>query len=107
MNTTSSGQIRVIVYFGAAGFLIAVALGAVWYFINSRSFDPNLVLRLQDFTLVVWPSSIMLMGVQHPGWAVSTTAIVMSAAANAFLYGLLGFAIAAVYTKLHGADRPK
>jgi predicted neutral ceramidase superfamily lipid hydrolase len=107
MGKITTRELRTTGLFASAGFLVAVTLVAVWYFVNSQSFDPKIVLTLQDFTVLVWPSSLMMMGAQHSGWIISTLGILLSATVNAFLYGLVGFGFAAVCRKLRGAHAPK
>ncbi len=102
MHKITQSEIKAAAVFGAAGFVIAVVMEAILLFVQSQpNYDAKLALTVENLSLVLWPTSIMLMAVQHSG-LVGWLILMVSAAANAFLYGLIGFATLAVYRKLHG-----
>ncbi len=107
MHRMTQSEIRVVAFFGVAGFVIAAAMEAILLYVQSQpNYDAKLALSVEKLSLVLWPTSIMLMAVQHSGllgWMI----LVVSVAANAFLYGLAGFAGLAVYKKLHDIRGPR
>jgi putative effector of murein hydrolase LrgA (UPF0299 family) len=80
--------------FWLAGFLAGAILYCYWHLQNSGklgSSDPNTLLVLQNFTLLFWPSSLMLMSLsgEHPASTIIIVAI--SLCSNGFVYVGVGY----------------
>jgi hypothetical protein len=95
---------RLLERFWLVGFAVGGLLYCFWYISNSGKIplDPGTLLFLQTATFILWPSSIMLMGLtgQHP---LTTLAIVsISLSINSLIYMLIGY----VLRKLFVASTP-
>jgi hypothetical protein len=82
------------------GFLVGTALYCFWHLHNRGELafsDPDTLLVLQNFTLLLWPSSLMLMSVsgEHP---LSTFIIVaISLCSNGFIYLGFGYLVSKLF----------
>src|ERR1700733_6217680 len=93
---------RLLERFWLVGFAVGGLLYCFWYISNSGRIpvDPGTLLFLQTVTFILWPSSIMLMGLsgRHP---LTTLAIVStSLSVNSLIYMVVGY----VLRKIFGAD---
>lgn len=84
------------ILFALAGFIVAMFLGLLWTYLNSHpTFNPTRVPILGLATDWLWPTNIMLMAWHSDGWLRAFTGVLLSAAANAVLYSIVGTALAA------------
>jgi putative effector of murein hydrolase LrgA (UPF0299 family) len=91
--------------FWLVGFLAGAILYAYWHLQNSGKLgasDPNTLLILQNFTLLFWPSSLMLMSLsgEHPASTIIIVAI--SLCSNGFVYLGVGYSV----LKFFGSNSP-
>jgi hypothetical protein len=86
--------------FWLAGFVVGGVLYCFWHLHNGGKIpglSPGPLLFLEDFTCVLWPSSIILMSVsgQHP---LNTLAIVsISLSMNGFIYLGVGYILGKIF----------
>jgi hypothetical protein len=78
----------------ATGFIVAGMLDLFWYLSNAgivRQPDPESVRFLEKITLIVWPSSIMLMATEGATTVVSVIAVSISLILNGLFYVVIGY----------------
>jgi hypothetical protein len=81
---------RLMLWFSLAGIAIPLVLFLVSMYISAHDLV-NAEIRIQSFFLVLWPSSIGLMGLEGTGSTASElSTIAVLVLINAGLYGMIG-----------------
>jgi hypothetical protein len=89
---------RVMVWSSAAGGVIPFVVYAISMFINAHA--PSVRNIFEEFVLVLWPSSIGLMGLEGPGPVVfKLMSVAVLVLMNVGLYGVVGVCIGFVWQK--------
>ena len=81
--------------FALAGFLVSTIFAAVWLFVHAHPTLINLSERdfLQKLTLILWPSSILLMLTEGGGVVRAHVVLAVAMLCNVLLYGLVGLLV--------------
>ena len=87
------------------GFSVAGILCIFWHLNNSGTIGPFTLdanTAFQNLTILLWSSSLMLLGISHSHlWIIETTSIVV----NGLIYIGVGFALVNLFRKLsYGPD---
>lgn len=88
---------------GVFGLSIALLLSIAWWIHNSGQalqFGPTIGRELEKITILLWPSSILLMATDNSSLLLSLFASLLAILLNALLYILVAYVAAKVYHAL-------
>ena len=94
---------RIVLLSAVAGFLAAVMLAGVSYYLSSHDMtpvsDPGFAARIAAY---LWPTGILMMDANEDWGGVLLLPI--SATLNAIIYGFLGYSVYTVWSVLTGPE---
>ena len=95
--------------FWLVGFLVGAVLYSYWHLENSGKLgtsDPDTLLVLQNFTLLFWPSSLMLMSLSGEHLALTIIIVAVSLCSNGFVYVGVGYFVLKFFGNSPSSDSP-
>jgi hypothetical protein len=87
---------RILRIFGAAGFIVAGILDLVWFLKNTGRLgppDPGFSRSFEKITLILWPSSILLMATDGASTLVTVIGVSISLILNGLIYMAMGYLV--------------
>jgi hypothetical protein len=96
---------KVILISAATGFLVALSMGCIWFYIYNHGLSDTSGAQLfVKIGRYVWPTVIMMMDVDKVDFG-TVLLFLASSITNAFVYGVVASCIYVVRRKIFGTDR--